>query len=108
MKKVAYIALTNLAQYILVNMVIPQLEEGRHNVEVKGIFFVHDNVYMLTKNTDTAERLRKLHEKGIYLQACDQCTYMRNLANSLIDEAKIGCFPDFYSAVGDADLIITI
>jgi predicted rRNA methylase YqxC with S4 and FtsJ domains len=37
MKKVAYIALTNLAQYILVNMIIPQLEEGRHNVEVKGI-----------------------------------------------------------------------
>ncbi|BDC17328.1 DsrE family protein [Acidianus sp. HS-5] len=108
MKKIAYIALTNLAQYILVNMAIPQLEEGRHNAEVKGIFFVHDNVYMLTKGTDTAERLRKLHEKGIYLQACDQCTYMRNLAGSLIEEAKIGCFPDFYAGVGDVDLIITI
>lgn len=110
MKRVAYIALTNLAQYILVNMIIPQLEEGRHGVEVKGIFFIHDNVYLLVKGTDTAERLKKLHEKyGIYLQACDQCTYMRNLAGSLIDEAKIGCFPDFYNAILDkVDLIITI
>ncbi|ARM74885.1 DsrE family protein [Acidianus manzaensis] len=108
MKRVAYLALTNLAQYILVNMILPQIEENRHNADVKGIFFIHDNVYMLTKGTDTAERLRKIADK-VYLQACDQCTYMRNLANSLIEEAKIGCFPDFYEKVLDkVDLIITI
>ena len=110
MKRVAYLALTNLAQYILVNMVIPQIEQGVHGVEVKGIFFIHDNVYMLVKGTDTADRLAKLHrEKEIYLQACDQCTYMRNLAGSLIEEAKVGCFPDFYKEVADkVDAFVTI
>ena len=48
-------------------------------------------------------------EKGIYLQACDQCVYMRNLADKLISSCKIGCFPDFYGAVlHQVDLIITI
>ncbi|WP_054846419.1 DsrE family protein [Sulfuracidifex tepidarius] len=106
--KVAYIALTNLAQYILVNMVIPQLEEGKHVADVKGIFFVHDNVYMLVKGTDTAERIRSLYKKGVYIQACDQCTFMRNLGDSLIEEAVVGCFPNFYEAMKDVEQLITI
>ncbi|MCI2413924.1 MAG: sulfur reduction protein DsrE [Candidatus Aramenus sp.] len=110
MKRVAYIVESPLGNYILGQMIVPQLEEGRHYVEVKGMFFIDNNVYLLMKGNPLAERLGKLsREKGIYLQACDQCTYMRNLADKLIDEAKIGCFPDFYKAVIDEiDLVITI
>ncbi|BFH73042.1 DsrE family protein [Sulfurisphaera javensis] len=110
MKKVAYIVESNLGNYILGNMIVPQLEENRHYVEVVGMFFIHDNVYLLLKGNPIAERLDKLaKEKGIYLQACDQCAYMRDVADKLIDSAKVGCFPDFYRAVIDkVDLIITI
>ncbi len=106
----AYIVESPLGNYILGQMVVPQLEEGRHYVEVKGIFFIDNNVYLLMKGNPLAERLAKLsREKGIYLQACDQCTYMRNLEGAIIEEAKIGCFPDFYKAVIDkVDFIITI
>ncbi|MEM0363227.1 MAG: DsrE family protein [Saccharolobus sp.] len=109
-KKIAYIVESNLGSYILGQMIIPQLEEDRHYAKVIGMFFIHDNVYILMKGNPLAERLAKLHkEKGIYLQACDQCVYMRNLADKIIEEAKIGCFPDFYVKVLDeADMIITI
>ncbi|QIW23726.1 sulfur reduction protein DsrE [Sulfolobus sp. S-194] len=110
MKRVAYIVESNLGSYILGSMIVPQLEEDRHYVEVVGMFFIHDNVYLLLKGNPIAERLDKLsREKGIYLQACDQCVYMRNIADKLVDSAKIGCFPDFYKSVIDkVDLIITI
>jgi predicted peroxiredoxin len=109
-RKIAYIVESNLGSYILGQMVVPQLEENRHNAEVIGMFFIHDNVYILMKDNPLAERLGKLsRERGIYLQACDQCVYMRNLADKLIEEAKIGCFPDFYAKVLDTvDMIITI
>lgn len=106
----AYIVESSLGNYILGQMIVPQLEEGRHGVEVKGMFFIDNNVYLLMRDNPLAERLAKLsREKGIYLQACDQCVYMRNLTDKLIPEAKIGCFPDFYKVVIDqVDLIITI
>jgi len=107
---VAYIVESSLGNYILGQMIVPQIEEDRHSVEVKGMFFIDNNVYLLMKGNPLAERLAKLNkEKGIYLQACDQCVYMRNLEGALIDEAKIGCFPDFYKAIiNEVDFIITI
>ena len=109
-KRVAYIVESSLGSYILNSMIVPQLEEDRHGVEVVGMFFIHDNVYLLMEGNPIAERLARLsRQKGIYLQACDQCVYMRNIADRIIKEAKIGCFPDFYANVVDkADLIITI
>lgn len=109
-KNVAYIVESNLGSYILGNMIVPQLEEDRHGVNVVGMFFIYDNVYLLMEGNPLAERLEKLSkEKGIYLQVCDQCVYMRNLADKIIKVAKIGCFPDFYKAViHKVDLIITI
>lgn len=109
-KKIAYIVESNLGSYILGQMIVPQLEEDRHNAHVVGMFFIHDNVYLLMRGNPIAERLTKLSkEKGIYLQACDQCVYMRNLADKLIEEASIGCFPNFYEKVLNiVDLIITI
>ncbi|AHC52067.1 DsrE family protein [Sulfolobus acidocaldarius SUSAZ] len=110
MKRVSYIVESPLGNYILGQMIVPQMEENRHYVEVKGMFFIDNNVYLLMKGNPLAERLARLsRERGIYLQACDQCTYMRNLADKLIEEAKIGCFPDFYKKVIDeTDFIITI
>ncbi len=110
MKRVAYIIESNLGSYILGQMIVPQIEEGRHGVEVKAMFFIHDNVYIPMRDNPLGDRLDRLaKEKGIYLQACDQCVYMRNLADKLISSCKIGCFPDFYGAVLDqVDLIITI
>ncbi|WP_409366346.1 DsrE family protein [Metallosphaera sp. D4-4] len=109
MKRVAYIVESNLGSYILGQMIVPQLEEGRHGVEVKGMFFIHDNVYIPMKENPLGQRLEELSKRGIYLQACDQCVYMRNIADKLIPSCKIGCFPDFYKAViDDVDLVITI
>ena len=109
-KKVAYIVESGLGSYILGQMIVPQLEEDRHYAKVVGMFFIDNNVYLLMKGNPLAERLAKLsREKGIYLQACDQCVYMRNLADKLIEEAAIGCFPNFYEKVlNNVDLIITI
>ncbi|BCS92441.1 sulfur reduction protein DsrE [Metallosphaera javensis (ex Sakai et al. 2022)] len=109
MKRVAYIVESNLGSYILGQMIVPQLEEGRHGVDVKGMFFIHDNVYIPMRDNPLGQRLEALAMRGIYLQACDQCVYMRNLADKLIPSCKIGCFPDFYKAVIDhVDLVITI
>lgn len=109
MKKISYLALTNLAQYVLLNMVIPQVEEGRHNAEVVGLFLIHDNVLMGVKGSPTASRLKVLSERGTYIQACDQCVIMRDLMNSLEDFVKVGCFPDFYAKVLDrSDFIVTL
>ncbi|MEM3768321.1 MAG: DsrE family protein, partial [Metallosphaera sp.] len=81
----------------------------RHGVEVVGMFFIHDNVYIPMKDNPLGQRLDKLSESGLYLQACDQCVYMRNLADKLVSSCKIGCFPDFYKAITDkVDLVITI
>jgi len=109
-RRVSYIVESSLGSYILGQMIIPQLEEGRHGVGVSGMFFIDNNVYLLMKGNPIAERLSSLSKSmGIYLQACDQCTFMRNLADKLIEEARIGCFPDFYKAILDkTDLIVTI
>src|SRR5579883_1063733 len=110
--RVAYIFATPLAHKALSTMILPQIEEGRHGVDVIGMMFFVDNTFFLVKGTDLGERLQKLHEQsGLYLQACDQCTYERNLQDSFIPGAVIGCFPDLYKAlasVGGVDLAITL
>lgn len=109
--KVAYVFTTALSQKILNTMIIPQLEEKRHGVDVVGMFFFGDNTFFLLNHTDMATRLRKIQEQnGMLLMACDQCAYERNIATSLVEGAKIGCFPDLYAALGPAapDQVITL
>jgi hypothetical protein len=110
--KVAYIFTTNLSHRILSTMVIPQMEEGRHGVDVAGMFFFADNCYMLTKGNAVGERLKKLMDQGKIqlLMGCDQCAYEREIDKKLIDGARIGCFPDLYAALGPAkvDQVITL
>jgi len=109
--KVAYIFTTTLSHRILSTMIVPQMEEGRHGVEVAGMFFFADNTFMLVKGNAVAERLKKLQDKNkMLLMGCDQCCYEREIDKKLIDGAGIGCFPDLYAALGPAkvDQVITL
>jgi sulfur relay (sulfurtransferase) complex TusBCD TusD component (DsrE family) len=109
--KVAYILNTpNAANYKVGDMILPQLEEDRHGVDVLGIFFFDDNCFMLRKGDPKGERLAKIaKEKGILLMMCDQCSLQRGLAvgdsgnaqvDGTVDGVTVGCFPDLYAALG--------
>ena len=80
-------------------MILPQLEEGRHGVQVVGMFFFKDNCLYLMKGNPIGERLAAIAPKsGMLLMCCDQCCYERDIADKLIDGVPIGCFPDLYKA----------
>ena len=108
--KVAYILNTpNAANYKVGTMILPQLEEDRHGVEVLGIFFFDDNTYMLRAGDPKGERLAAIaKEKGILLMMCDQCAIQRELAtgeaggaesSGTVEGVSVGCFPDLYAAL---------
>jgi hypothetical protein len=108
--KVAYLFTSTLSHKVL-NMMIPQIENERHGVDVVGMMFFVDNAFFLTKGDAIGERLHQLQEKtGMLLMACDMCAYEREINKKLIDSAKIGCFPDLYKAIieaGGVDQVIT-
>lgn len=109
--KVAYIFSTQNSQKILSTMILPQMEEDRHGVTVVGMFFFMDNTFLLLDGTVTAARLKRLHDRtGMLLMACDQCCFEREIADALVDGARIGCFPDLYAALEPAgpDQVITL
>ena len=109
--KVAYLFESVYAREILENMIIPQLEEGRHGVDVVGMMFFFDNAYMLVEDNDIAKRLAALSEKtGMLLMGCDRCCYQREIHDKLISPAGIGCFPNVYAALGGVgvDQVITL
>ncbi len=102
--KVAYIFVSqkHTISYVLDKMIIPQIQEDRHGADVIGMFFFEDNVYALLKGNPLADRLQRLSEaKDILLMGCDQCCFERDVADKLIQGAKIGCFPDLYAALAD-------
>ncbi len=97
--KVLYIFSTpNSASYILGRMILPQLENDAHPVEVVGMFFLLDNNYVLVRDNPIGVRLSKLLKEGKmgFLTGCDQCCYERNIADKLVEGATIGCFPNLY------------
>ena len=109
--KVAYIFATPNCQKVLDTMILPQLEEKRHGATVVGMFFFMDNTFFLLDGTETATRLKKIHDAtGMLLMGCDQCCFERGIAQSLVEGAKIGCFPDLYAALEPAvpDQVITL
>lgn len=109
--KVAYIFSTPNAQYILSNMIVPQLETGKHGFTVVGMFFFVDNTFMLVKGNDIGERLAKIaKETGMLIMACDKCAYDRKIAEDLVPGAHLGCFPDLHAALKGAalDQVITL
>ncbi len=109
--KVAYIFSSANAHYILSNMIIPQLESGKHGFEVAGMFFFADNSFLLVSGNDIGERLSKIVQKThMLLMACDKCAFDRRIADDLVLNATIGCFPDLNEAFNGAqiDQIITL
>ena len=120
--KVAYIFSTSghTASYKLGKMILPQLEEGRHGVEVVGLFFFDDNTYVLRSGDPIGERLSKVaSEQGILLMLCDQCALERGLAvgepgncqpSGVVPGVQVGCFPDLYAALSGnmPDQVITL
>ena len=109
--KVAYIFSTNNAHFILSNMVVPQLEMGKHGFEVGGMFFFVDNTFLLVKGNDVGERLSEIAKSnGMLLMGCDKCVADRGIEDDLVEGAVIGCFPDLHKALEGAglDQVITL
>jgi hypothetical protein len=111
--KVAYIFATQRhnVSYVLAKMILPQLEENRHGVDVVGMFFFEDNNFVLVDGNPIGARLLKVaQEKNILLMGCDQCCYEREIADRLFKGVPIGCFPDLYKALSGnpPDQVITL
>ena len=124
--KIAYVFKTSMAStFQLSTMILPQLENNNHLVNVIGMFFFDDNIYCLTKNDPVGERLSKIaKEKNMLLMVCDQCAVRRELAEGtleqcgsgdvkakgLVDGVVAGCFPQLYTALGSnpPDQVITL
>ena len=109
----------------LATMILPQLEQNNHGVEVVGMFFFDENAHILRKGNEIGERLNKIaKEKGMLLMACDQCALRRDLAEgafeecgsgnvapkNMIEVGKVGCFPQLYGALSGniPNLVITL
>ena len=120
--KVAYVFSTSghTASYKLGRMILPQLEQGNHGVEVVGMFFFDDNTFVLREGDPLGERLAAVaREQRILLMLCDQCALERGLATGEIGDMRptgtvegvqVGCFPDLYKALAPAapDQVITL
>jgi hypothetical protein len=132
--KVAYVLSSpRAASYRLGQMILPQLEAGTHRVDVVGIFFFDDNVYVLRRGDPIGERLAAVaRERGILLMMCDMCALERHLAQGqprwcdssghgrtqpaaietkdTVAGVTVGCFPDLYEALASAppDQVITL
>lgn len=132
--KVAYVfASPRAASYKLGQMILPQLEAGTHRVQVIGMFFFDDNVFVLRKGDPIGERLATVaRETGMLMMMCDMCSLERGLAEGeprwcdaaghgrktpadcrvkdTVAGVTVGCFPDLYDALGGnmPDQVITL
>ncbi len=132
--KVAYVFTSpRAASYKLGQMILPQLEAGTHGVEVVGMFFFDDNVFVLRSGDPLGERLARVAgDSGMLLMMCDMCALERGLAEGeprwcdsngqgrtepgecrvkhVVAGVQVGCFPDLYTALGGnpPDQVITL
>ena len=124
--KVAYIFRNDMsATFQLATMILPQLEQGKHGVEVVGMMFFDDNVYSLSSESEIGQRLSAVAEKqNILLMICDQCALRRGMATgdfsqcgsgevkakNTVNGVIAGCFPQLYSALAGnmPDQVITL
>jgi sulfur relay (sulfurtransferase) complex TusBCD TusD component (DsrE family) len=114
--KVAYVFNNpRSASYKLGRMILPQLEAGTHGVDVVGMFFFDDNVFVLRRGDPIGERLAKVAARtGTLLMMCDMCALERGVAEGeprwcdaegqgrvkdTVPGAQVGCFPDLYAAL---------
>ncbi|MDA9901557.1 SaoD/DsrE family protein [Gammaproteobacteria bacterium] len=124
--KVAYIFRNDMsATFQLASMILPQLEQDNHGVDVAGMMFFDDNVYLLSAGNEIGQRLSIVAKKNnILLMICDQCALRRGMATgdfsqcgtgevaakNTVDGVIAGCFPQLYGALSTnmPDQIITL
>ena len=124
--KIAYIFRHNMAStFQLSTMILPQLENKSHGVDVFGMMFFYDNLYVLAKGNEVGERLSKIaKEQNILLMICDQCAIRRGFgegnfeqcgtgevkAKGTVNGVTAGCFPQLYEALffNPPDQVITL
>ncbi|MFB6196009.1 MAG: SaoD/DsrE family protein [Haloplanus sp.] len=126
--KVAYVfsSAGQTIDYVLGDMILPQLEDDCHGVDVVGMFFFHDNTFALRQGDPLGSRLVDVaEEKDIRLMLCDRCASKRGLAEQVgthesgranyeprdvFDGVAVGCFPDLYEALRESGLdhVITL
>ena len=124
--KIAYIFRHNMAStFQLSTMILPQLENKSHGVDVVGMMFFDDNLYVLAKGNEVGERLSKIaKEQNILLMICDQCAIRRVFgegnfeqcgtgevkAKGTVNGVTAGCFPQLYEALSfnPPDQVITL
>ena len=124
--KIAYIFRHNMAStFQLSTMILPQLENKSHGVDVVGMMFFDDNLYILAKGNEVGERLSKVaKEQNILLMICDQCAIRRGFgegnfeqcgtgevkAKGTVEGVVAGCFPQLYEALSSSppDQVITL
>lgn len=126
--RVAYVFSTagQTIDYVLGDMILPQLESDTHGADVVGMFFFHDNVFALRDGDPIGERLGAVAaEKDVLLMLCDRCATKRGLAErvgdheggrpryeprNVVDGVTVGCFPDLYDALSGVgvDQVITL
>ena len=65
--KIAYVFKTSMAStFQLGSMILPQLENNTHMVDVVGMLFFDDNIFCLQKANPVGERLSKIAKKKEY------------------------------------------
>ena len=124
--KIAYIFRNNMASTFQLNsMILPQLENKSHGVDVVGMMFFDDNIHVLAKGNEFGERLSKVaKEQNILLMICDQCAIRRGFgegnfeqcgtgevkAKGTVEGVVAGCFPQLYEALSSSppDQVITL
>ena len=124
--KIAYIFRNNMAStFQLSSMILPQLENKSHGVDVVGMMFFDDNLYVLAKGNEVGERLSKIaKEQNILLMICDQCAIRRVFGEGNFEQCgtgdvkakgtdngvTAGCFPQLYEALSfnPPDQVITL
>jgi len=112
--------------YVLGDMILPQLEADCHGVDVAGMFFFHDNTFALREGDPLGSRLVEVAaEKDVQLMLCDRCASKRGLAEEVgthesgraryeprntYEDVAVGCFPDLYDALEGrgVDQVITL
>ena len=124
--RIAYIFRHNMAStFQLSTMILPQLENKSHGIDVVGMMFFDDNLYVLAKGNEVGERLSKVaKEQNILLMICDQCAIRRGFgegnfeqcgtgevkAKGTVNGVTAGCFPQLYEALSfnPPDQVITL
>jgi sulfur relay (sulfurtransferase) complex TusBCD TusD component (DsrE family) len=90
--KVAYIFRNDMsATFQLPSMILPQLEQENHGVEVAGMIFFDDNVCSLRAGNEIGQRLSSVAKKKQYpLMICDQCALRREMATGDFSQCGTG------------------